>query len=36
MKIDSPKNERSLEFRINEGADLEEDEMTMITKDFKK
>ncbi|XP_070013738.1 uncharacterized protein [Nicotiana sylvestris] len=36
MKMDAPKKERSLAFRITEGADLEEDEMTMITKDFKK
>ncbi|XP_070057636.1 uncharacterized protein [Nicotiana tomentosiformis] len=36
MKIDMPKKERSLALRITEGADLEEDEMAMITKDFKK
>ncbi|XP_070025763.1 uncharacterized protein [Nicotiana sylvestris] len=36
MKMDAPKKERSLAFRITEGADLEDDEMTMITKDFKK
>ncbi|XP_070017144.1 uncharacterized protein [Nicotiana sylvestris] len=36
MKMDAPKKERSLTFRITEGVDLEEDEMTMITKDFKK
>ncbi|XP_070010149.1 uncharacterized protein [Nicotiana sylvestris] len=36
MKIDAPKKERSLAFRITKGVDLEEDEMTMITKDFKK
>ncbi|XP_070026491.1 uncharacterized protein [Nicotiana sylvestris] len=34
--MDEHKKERSLAFRITEGADLEEDEMTMITKDFKK
>ncbi|XP_070035725.1 intracellular protein transport protein USO1-like [Nicotiana tomentosiformis] len=36
MKMDVPKKERSLTLRITEGADLEEDEMAMITKDFKK
>ncbi|XP_070010729.1 WEB family protein At5g16730, chloroplastic-like [Nicotiana sylvestris] len=36
MTMDAPKKERSLAFRITEGVDLEEDEMTMITKDFKK
>ncbi|XP_070036070.1 uncharacterized protein [Nicotiana tomentosiformis] len=36
MKMDVPKKERSLALRITEGADLEEDEMYMITKDFKK
>ncbi|XP_070025508.1 uncharacterized protein [Nicotiana sylvestris] len=36
IKMDAPKKERSLTFRITKGADLEEDEMTMITKDFKK
>ncbi|XP_070017096.1 uncharacterized protein [Nicotiana sylvestris] len=36
MKMDAPRKERSLAFRITEGADLEEDEMTTITKDFKK
>ncbi|XP_070010408.1 uncharacterized protein [Nicotiana sylvestris] len=36
MKMDAPKKERSMAFRITEGVDLEEDEMTMITKVFKK
>ncbi|XP_070041566.1 uncharacterized protein [Nicotiana tomentosiformis] len=36
MKIDVPKMERSLTLRITEGSDLEDDEVAMITKDFKK
>ncbi|XP_070056591.1 uncharacterized protein [Nicotiana tomentosiformis] len=36
MKMDVPKNKRSLALRITEGSDLEDDEMAMITKDFKK
>ncbi|XP_070022185.1 uncharacterized protein [Nicotiana sylvestris] len=36
MKMNAPKKERSLALRIAEGADLEEDEMDMITRDFKK
>ncbi|XP_070032842.1 uncharacterized protein [Nicotiana tomentosiformis] len=36
MKIDVPKKERSLALRITEGSDLEDDEVSMITKDFKK
>ncbi|XP_070025436.1 uncharacterized protein [Nicotiana sylvestris] len=36
MKIDTPKKERSLTLKITEGADLEKDEMAIITKDFKK
>ncbi|XP_070032656.1 uncharacterized protein [Nicotiana tomentosiformis] len=36
MNMDVHKKERSLALRISEGVDLEEDEMTMITKDFKK
>ncbi|XP_070003353.1 uncharacterized protein [Nicotiana sylvestris] len=36
MKMDAPKKERGLAFRITKGTDLEEDEMTTITKDFKK
>ncbi|XP_070044908.1 intracellular protein transport protein USO1-like [Nicotiana tomentosiformis] len=36
MNMDVPKKERSLALRITERADLEEDEMAMITKDFKK
>ncbi|XP_070017601.1 uncharacterized protein [Nicotiana sylvestris] len=36
MKMDAPKKERILALKITEGADLEEDEMSMITKDFKK
>ncbi|XP_070037283.1 uncharacterized protein [Nicotiana tomentosiformis] len=36
MKIDVPKKERNLALRITEGSDLEDDEMAMITKDFKK
>ncbi|XP_070049193.1 uncharacterized protein [Nicotiana tomentosiformis] len=36
MKMDVPKKKRSMALRITEGADLEEDEMAMITKDFKK
>ncbi|XP_070015378.1 uncharacterized protein [Nicotiana sylvestris] len=35
IKMDAPKKERSLALKITEGADLEEDEMAMITKDFK-
>ncbi|XP_070013612.1 uncharacterized protein [Nicotiana sylvestris] len=36
MKMDGPMTERSMALRIVEGADLEDDEMAMITKDFKK
>ncbi|XP_070003534.1 uncharacterized protein [Nicotiana sylvestris] len=36
MKMDTPKKERSLALRIAEGSDLEDDEMAMITRDFKK
>ncbi|XP_070007988.1 uncharacterized protein [Nicotiana sylvestris] len=36
MKMDAPKKEKSLALRIAEGADLEEDEMAMIIRDFKK
>ena len=36
MKMDAPKKERSLALRIAEGVDLEDDEMTMISRDFKK
>jgi len=36
MKMDAPKKEKSLALRIAEGADLEDDEMAMITRDFKK
>ncbi|XP_070054669.1 uncharacterized protein [Nicotiana tomentosiformis] len=36
MKMDVPKKERSLALRITGGSDLEDDEMAMITKDFKK
>ncbi|XP_070046655.1 uncharacterized protein [Nicotiana tomentosiformis] len=36
MKMDVLKKERSLALRITEGSDLEDDEMAMITKDFKK
>ncbi|XP_070012919.1 uncharacterized protein [Nicotiana sylvestris] len=36
MKMDAPKKERSMALRIAEGAKLEDDEMTMITRDFKK
>ncbi|XP_070017059.1 uncharacterized protein [Nicotiana sylvestris] len=36
MKTDAPKKERILALRIAEGADLKEDEMAMITRDFKK
>ena len=36
MKMDVPKNERSVALKITEGSDLEDDEMAMITKDFKK
>ncbi|XP_070002614.1 uncharacterized protein [Nicotiana sylvestris] len=35
MKMDAPNKERSLALRIAEGTDLEDDEMTMITRDFK-
>ncbi|XP_070002833.1 spindle assembly checkpoint component MAD1-like [Nicotiana sylvestris] len=35
IKMDAPKNERSLALRIAEGSDLEDDEMTMITRNFK-
>ncbi|XP_070003156.1 uncharacterized protein [Nicotiana sylvestris] len=34
-KMDAPKKERSLALRISEGADLEDDEMAMIIRDFK-
>ncbi|XP_070020196.1 uncharacterized protein [Nicotiana sylvestris] len=34
--MDAPKKERSQALRIAEGADLEEDETAMITRDFKK
>ncbi|XP_070037165.1 uncharacterized protein [Nicotiana tomentosiformis] len=34
--MDIPKKERSLAVRITKGSDLEDDEMAMITKDFKK
>ncbi|XP_070017619.1 uncharacterized protein [Nicotiana sylvestris] len=36
MKIDTPKKERSLALRIAEGSDLEDNEMAMITRKFKK
>ncbi|XP_070020146.1 uncharacterized protein [Nicotiana sylvestris] len=36
MKMDVPKNERSLALRITDGSELEDDEIVMITKDFKK
>ncbi|XP_070049323.1 uncharacterized protein [Nicotiana tomentosiformis] len=36
MKMDVYKEERSLAFIITEGSDLEDDEMAIITKDFKK
>ncbi|XP_070026701.1 intracellular protein transport protein USO1-like [Nicotiana sylvestris] len=36
MKMDAPKKERSLTLRISEGSDLEDDEIAMITRDFKK
>ncbi|XP_070050081.1 uncharacterized protein [Nicotiana tomentosiformis] len=36
MKMDVPKKEMSLALIITEGSDLEDDEMAMITKDFKK
>ncbi|XP_070047125.1 uncharacterized protein [Nicotiana tomentosiformis] len=36
MKMDVTKKERSLALRITEGSDLEDNEMAMITKDFKK
>ncbi|XP_070021415.1 uncharacterized protein [Nicotiana sylvestris] len=36
MKMDTPKKERSLALRITEGSDLEDDEMAMITREFKK
>ncbi|XP_070028781.1 uncharacterized protein [Nicotiana sylvestris] len=36
IKMDAPKKEKSMTLRISEGADLEEDEIAMITKDFKK
>ncbi|XP_070050229.1 uncharacterized protein [Nicotiana tomentosiformis] len=35
MKMDVPKKERSLALRIIGGSNLEDDEMTMITKDYK-
>ncbi|XP_070012912.1 uncharacterized protein [Nicotiana sylvestris] len=34
--MDAPKKERSMALRIAEGANLEDDEMTIITRDFKK
>ncbi|XP_070026146.1 uncharacterized protein [Nicotiana sylvestris] len=36
MKMDAPKKERSMALRIADGLDLEEDEMAIITRDFKK
>ncbi|XP_070039287.1 uncharacterized protein [Nicotiana tomentosiformis] len=36
MKMDVPKKEKILALRITEGSNVEEDEMAMITKDFKK
>ncbi|XP_070015087.1 uncharacterized protein [Nicotiana sylvestris] len=36
MKMDAPRKERRLALRIAEGSDLEDDEMAMITRDFKK
>ncbi|XP_070054083.1 golgin IMH1-like [Nicotiana tomentosiformis] len=36
IKMDIAKKERSLALRITEGFDLEDDEISMITKDFKK
>ncbi|XP_070035292.1 uncharacterized protein [Nicotiana tomentosiformis] len=36
MNMDVPKKESSLALRITEGSDLEDDEIAMITKDFKK
>ncbi|XP_070056881.1 uncharacterized protein [Nicotiana tomentosiformis] len=36
IKMDIPKKEKSLALRITEGSDLEDDEMSTITKDFKK
>ncbi|XP_070014452.1 uncharacterized protein [Nicotiana sylvestris] len=36
IKMDASKKERSMALRIAEGADLEEDEMAMITRNFKK
>ncbi|XP_070046047.1 uncharacterized protein [Nicotiana tomentosiformis] len=36
MKMDIPNKERNLALRISEGSDLEDDQMAMITKDFKK
>ncbi|XP_070007901.1 uncharacterized protein [Nicotiana sylvestris] len=36
IKMDTPKKERSLTLRIVEGSDLEDDEMDMITRYFKK
>ncbi|XP_070018932.1 uncharacterized protein [Nicotiana sylvestris] len=35
-KMDTPKKERSLALKITEGSDLEDDDMDMITRDFKK
>ncbi|XP_070011246.1 uncharacterized protein [Nicotiana sylvestris] len=35
VKMDAPKKERSLALRIAEGSDLEDDEMAMITRNFK-
>ncbi|XP_070002697.1 sister chromatid cohesion protein PDS5 homolog C-like [Nicotiana sylvestris] len=35
-KMDAPKKERSLALRIAEGSELEDDEMAMIRRDFKK
>ncbi|XP_070039146.1 uncharacterized protein [Nicotiana tomentosiformis] len=36
MKMDVPRKEKSPALRITEGSNLEDDEMAMITKDFKK
>ncbi|XP_070013335.1 uncharacterized protein [Nicotiana sylvestris] len=36
MKMDVPKKERSLALRITEGSNLEDNEMAIITRNFKK
>lgn len=36
MKMDGPRKKRSLALRVTDGYDLEDDEMSLITRVFKK